>query len=217
MFIYCLITITLLYYLVLWRVTAKKTALERAAREAFGPVTGIQDLLASADHQSNSRQLIEQPPSSSKEDIFGAITNIQELTTTTMSKQSIINAVSFESTIPDSPLPTDPVVVHQGGISETVLEAKLRHSIFAGSSLAKDSTNCAVQAGNLSIKNTIDAISEKVLEAELEAVVDELEESIPPITPPSPTNNTLPMDTLQKSDLVHQLNKLFDKDYQDYV
>jgi len=215
MFIYCLIMITLLYYLILWRVTAKKAALERASREAFGPVTGIQDLLTATNRREEHTSLV-QPPSSSREEIFGPISSIQELTNQVMSKQNIINSVSLASNIKASPFKKDVGTTHTAETIETTQEAQLRHSIFAGSSLAKNSINSGTNSDSVLLKNTLDAISEKVLEAELDAIVDELEDTIPSESTTT-TNNTLPLEALSKSELDHQLNILFEKDYQDYV
>ena len=71
--------ITLIYYLILWRVFAKKAAFNRAAKEAFGPVTGVRDLL---DQQERLKILeeskkIERPQTVDTKNIFGPTTDLQ--------------------------------------------------------------------------------------------------------------------------------------------
>lgn len=221
MIIYYLLTITLLYYLILWKILARKVALERATKEVFGPASSIQEFLASKDtlEKSSKSNNTQQQTPSAKEEIFGEITNIQDLTSKPMSKQSIIAAVSVATKVRESPFVIDQETARQNSSKEPPLEEHLRHNIFAGSSLAKDETN-NVPTNNLAIKATIDNLNDKILEAELNAIVDELGGT--PLDENSllPTTNTLltyTMDSLEKNELVGQLNQLFEKDYQDYV
>jgi len=75
------LSITVIYYLALWRFYAKKSAFERTAKEVFGAATGIQELLA---HQKNSKQeeVFEKTIPNNitdTEEIFGQTTDIKAM------------------------------------------------------------------------------------------------------------------------------------------
>jgi len=75
------LSITVLYYLALWRFNAKKSAFERTAKEVFGAATGIQELLV---HQENDQQEVVckktiQNDITDTEEIFGPTTDIKAI------------------------------------------------------------------------------------------------------------------------------------------
>lgn len=74
----CLL-VTLVYYLFLWRIYAKKKAFDRAAKEVFGPATGIQELLAqqeTANLQLISEKIVEKEVIDTAT-LFGPTTDIK--------------------------------------------------------------------------------------------------------------------------------------------
>lgn len=75
------LSITVLYYLALWRFYAKKSNFERSTKEVFGAATGIQDLLAPPQ---NSKQEVVDEKTIQNEipdtaDIFGPTADIKSM------------------------------------------------------------------------------------------------------------------------------------------
>jgi len=68
------LSITVLYYLVLWRFYAKKSAFEHTTKDVFGAATGIQELLAQQENNKQEvvyKKIIQNDITDTKE-IFGS-------------------------------------------------------------------------------------------------------------------------------------------------
>jgi len=90
------LSITVLYYLALWRFYTKKTAFERTAKEVFGAATGIQELLAQqeSDKQEVVGEKTIQNDTMDTKEIFGPTTDIKAMMknntpTTNLAKSNI--------------------------------------------------------------------------------------------------------------------------------
>jgi len=208
----CLITITLLYYFILWRVLAKKAAFKKEAREVFGTATGIEELKAAGSlllKQQNAATL-DTSITNTSESIFGPVTNIPSLTRNNMIKSTTLATPLLTAM---SPLQKQPKQ------EEKVSEEQLRHQIFAGSSLAKQDAIVNPAANNIAVKNEVTRLKEQVLSKELADIVhmldeeesEDVEQTTTPSTIHLPDNGIII--PLENSLLANQLHKLFEKDY----
>ncbi len=232
MILYSAITITIFYYLVLWRVQSKKSKLECAVKEAFGAVTGIQELLDCntvpliANEQLDTNNTAKEIVTPNKE-IFGSISNIKKLITTAMPLSTIpdippLSAIAELTAQPSSIENLDKT--NKSPDSESVQEQDtqetIRHRIFSGSSLSKEETTTTSNNNNVTVKNKVTRLKAETLTKELEDIVEMLDEDFTEeigtlSTTPLQVDNFSP--SLENSNLVDQLNQLFKKDYQGYT
>jgi len=102
------LSITVLYYLVLWRFYAKKSAFEHTTKDVFGAATGIQELLAQQENNKQEvvyKKIIQNDITDTKE-IFGPTADIK----TMMKNKTPTPVKSNTSTKESKPPPTKKVL-----------------------------------------------------------------------------------------------------------
>jgi len=153
---YSLISLTLLYYIVLWVVLARKEAMEKAAKEVFGPTTGIEDLLRKNNTYENQVY-------------FGPVGNREDLL------PNLINTVISTPSTMDQPLPNLRQTKQKKGIPKKQRKLPSREQLFSGTSLDMGGTvePSSKKANPITIE--LQKVQKQSLKAELTAIATELQ------------------------------------------